>query len=148
MTMGSSATIADVLGGVLALAYTVISVPCVVFSPMIFDAPGSSKNTLTRLLFVTVLPAPICGCVSMFLAVSRIMFLQLIPGTSAAPPASFGLELLLVLTPVLVQLAALASAIVLLQVLQGGSFSVPDRQSKAPGSSTSVGGGNALDDKA
>ena len=34
MTMGSSATIADVLGGVLALAYTVISVPCVVFSPV------------------------------------------------------------------------------------------------------------------
>ncbi|PNW82613.1 hypothetical protein CHLRE_06g286150v5 [Chlamydomonas reinhardtii] len=112
---------------------------------MMFDAPGSTKNALARLLFLTVLPAPICGGVSMYLAVSRVLALRPTPGPPAAPPASFGRELLLVLTPVLVQLVALASAIVLIQVLQGGSLSAPDRQSKAPGSSASVGGGNTFD---
>ena len=34
MTMGASTTIADVLGGVLALAYTVISALCVAMSPV------------------------------------------------------------------------------------------------------------------
>ncbi|KAG2430122.1 hypothetical protein HXX76_010221 [Chlamydomonas incerta] len=133
-------TLGDVLGGVLALAYTVTSVPFVIMSPMIFDAPGSTQSALTRLLFITVVAGPVCGGVSTFLAVSRLLYMWswTAPAPSAAPLASFGRELLVVLTPVLGQLAAVGVAMALLQVLQGGNFGVDDRSSRPPSSSAAA----------
>ncbi len=88
---------------------------------MIFDAPGSTQNTLTRLFFVTILAAPICGIVSVLLAAGRMLFGSSTP--AATPPlAAFGRELLVVLSPVLGQLLAVATVVVLLEVLQGGGF--------------------------
>ncbi|KAG2447853.1 hypothetical protein HYH02_007309 [Chlamydomonas schloesseri] len=130
--MTVAVNLAEVLGGVLALAYTAAAVPCVVFSPMIFDSPGSAKSMCTCLLFLAILAAPICGGVSIFLSASRLLFGVVGPAdASAAPLAAFGAELLVVLTPMLGQMLAVAVALALIQVLQGGSFS-PGQGVEAP----------------
>ncbi|WP_417829698.1 hypothetical protein [Thalassospira sp.] len=44
---------------ILSLLAAVMSAPLVMFSPMMFDAPGSEENPLTQLLFYSVLAFPV-----------------------------------------------------------------------------------------
>ncbi|MHC8493214.1 hypothetical protein ACTU44_10945 [Thalassospira sp. SM2505] len=44
---------------VLSVLGAVMSMPLVMFSPMMFDAPGSEENILTQFLFFSVLAFPV-----------------------------------------------------------------------------------------
>ncbi|MEQ8391227.1 MAG: hypothetical protein RIB30_09555 [Thalassospira sp.] len=43
---------------ILSVLAALMSMPLVMFSPMMFDAPGSDNNALTQLLFYSVLSFP------------------------------------------------------------------------------------------
>lgn len=44
---------------ILSILGAVMSMPLVMFSPMMFDAPGSDENPLTQFLFFSVLAFPV-----------------------------------------------------------------------------------------
>jgi glucan phosphoethanolaminetransferase (alkaline phosphatase superfamily) len=44
---------------ILSILAAVMSMPMVMFSPMMFDAPGSENNPITQLLFYSVLAFPV-----------------------------------------------------------------------------------------
>jgi glucan phosphoethanolaminetransferase (alkaline phosphatase superfamily) len=44
---------------ILSILAAVMSMPMVMFSPMMFDAPGSENNPVTQLLFYSVLAFPV-----------------------------------------------------------------------------------------
>jgi len=44
---------------ILSILTAVMSMPMVMFSPMMFDAPGSENNPITQLLFYSVLAFPV-----------------------------------------------------------------------------------------
>lgn len=44
---------------ILSILVAVMSMPMVMFSPMMFDAPGSENNPITQLLFCSVLAFPV-----------------------------------------------------------------------------------------
>lgn len=44
---------------ILSVIGAVMSMPLVMFSPMMFDAPGSDENALTQFLFFSVLAFPV-----------------------------------------------------------------------------------------
>ncbi len=91
---------------ILSVLGAVMSVPLVMFSPMMFDAPGSEDNLLTELLFYSVLAFPVLCLAG-----------GILPWIFRRHPLGIWLYALSGLA-----IGLLVSAIVLLDVMCGGDF--------------------------
>ncbi|MEQ9346721.1 MAG: hypothetical protein RIG26_09790 [Thalassospira sp.] len=92
---------------ILSVLAALMSMPLVMFSPMMFDAPGSDNNALTQLLFYSVLAFP-----------ALCLAGGILPWMFRRHPQSIWLYALGGLA-----VGMLVIAIVLLEIQCGGSFS-------------------------
>ncbi|KAG2492573.1 hypothetical protein HYH03_009234 [Edaphochlamys debaryana] len=103
--------VAGAIGGLYLL---LMVVPCL-FSPFLFDEPGSERSLSLRAVALAVILAPIAGAASLVLAVRRSFApvsdeLAQLLSAGNGPAKVFFLELGWILAPVLVDLGLLAAA--------------------------------------
>jgi hypothetical protein len=91
---------------ILSVLGAVMSMPLVMFSPMMFDAPGSGDNPLAQFLFFSVLAFPVLCLIG-----------GILPWTFKRHPKSIWLYGLTGLAVLL-----LVTAMILLDVMCGGDF--------------------------